>query len=131
MSTYMDTYLDHSYSLMPLSRAYRYEPMLPELTCDEIDCILGLEFPLWTEWVPNRARLEYQIYPRLTAMAETGWTPKDIKEESDFHRRLTTFLKRMDKFRVRYAPLNDVEPSWYKRLFGIYTIFQPQKKIAK
>ncbi len=55
MSTYLDTYLDHSYSLMPLSRAYRYDPIPAELDEKDAASILGVEFPLWTEWVPNRA----------------------------------------------------------------------------
>ncbi len=67
MSTYLDTYLDHSHSLMPLSRAYRYEPIPQELGENDADSVHGLEFPLWSEWVPNRARLDYQVYPRLTS----------------------------------------------------------------
>ncbi len=130
MSTYLDTYLDHSYSLMPLSRAYRYDPIPSEL--DEIDAasILGVEFPLWTEWIPNRLRLDYQAYPRISALAETGWTPKDRKDLPDFRLRLQEFLHRLDKLGVHYAPLQDAEPSKFKKLFGIFTIAIPQKKIS-
>ncbi len=73
--------------------------------------ILGVEFPLWTEWVPNRARLDYQVYPRLTALAETGWTPKDRKNLPDFRRRLGRFLARLDRLGVRHASLQEAEPS--------------------
>jgi hexosaminidase len=130
MSTYLDTYLDHGYSLMPLSRAYRYEPIPTELAEKEAASILGLEFPLWTEWVPNRARLDYQTYPRLTALAETGWTPKDRKDLPDFRRRLGKFLERLARLGVRYAPLQEVEPSKLKQGFGIFTIARPQTKIT-
>ncbi len=71
-SAYLDTYLDHSYSLTPLSRAYNFDPEFKELTPEAAQNILGLEAPMWTEWVPNRARLDYQTYPRLTAFAEVG-----------------------------------------------------------
>ena len=131
MSTYLDTYLDHSYSLMPLSRAYRYEPIPAELGENDADSVPGLEFPLWSEWVPNRARLDYQVYPRLTAMAETGWTPKDKKDFKDFHRRLEKFLTRLDRLGVRYAPLNDAEPPKVRQWFGIFTILQPQTRTAE
>jgi len=131
MSTYLDTYLDHSYSLMPLSRAYRYEPVPAELDENETGSILGLEFPLWSEWVPNRARLDYQVYPRLTAMAETGWTPKDRKDFKDFRRRLEKLLGRLDRLEVRYAPLKEAEPSKVRQWFGIFTIPQSQTRTAK
>ena len=130
MSTYLDTYLDHSYSLMPLSRAYRYEPIPTELDEKVAASILGLEFPLWTEWVPNRSRLDYQAYPRLTALAETGWTAKDRKSLPDFRRRLEDFLERLTRLGVRYAPLQEAEPSKFKQWFGIFTIVRPQTKIS-
>jgi len=128
MSSYLDTYLDHSYSLMPLSRAYRYEPVPPELDDEESACILGLEFPLWGEYVRSRARLDYQAYPRLTAMAETGWTPKTQKDLDSFRQRLAHFLKRLDLLGVDYASMDDVEPSRFKQRFGIFTIPMPQTK---
>ena len=126
MSTYLDTYLDHSYSLMPLSRAYRYEPVPVEVDESDANSILGLEFPLWSEWVQDRARLDYQTYPRLTAMAETGWTAKDQKDFPEFLCRLEKHLRRLERLGVRYAPLNEAEPSKIRRLFGIFTIPQPQ-----
>ena len=130
MSTYLDAYLDHAYSLMPLSRAYRFEPVPEDLDEKEAGSILGPEFPLWTEWVPDRLRLEYQAYPRLTALAETAWTPKDRKDLGDFRRRLPVFLSRLDRLGVRYAPMNEAEPARIKQLFGIFSIVQPQTKIA-
>jgi hexosaminidase len=131
MSTYLDAYLDHSYSLLPLSRAYRYEPVPKELDEKDAGSILGLEFPLWSEWVPNRARLDYQVYPRLTAMAETGWTPKDKKDFKGFRRRLEKLLGRLDRFGVRYAPLNDADPPKIRRCFSIFTLPQPQTRTVE
>ena len=130
MSNFLDTYLDHSYSLMPLSRAYRYEPVPAGLDETQSASILGLEFPLWTEWVPDRARLEYQAYPRLTAMAETGWTPRDRKDLPDFLRRLKRFLERLERLGVRHAPLRDVEPSRFRQAIGLLSISQPQTRTA-
>jgi hexosaminidase len=130
MSTFLEAYLDHAYSLMPLSRAYRYEPVPKELDEKEAATILGLEFPLWTEWVPERLRLDYQAYPRLTAMAETAWTPKELKDLADFRSRLPEFLARLDRLGVRYAPMDQAEPGRIKQLFGIFSILRPQTKIA-
>ncbi len=130
MSAYLDTYLDHGYNLMPLSRAYRYEPLPAGLDPEEQSCILGVEFPLWTEWVPSRARLDYQAFPRLTAMAETAWTPAGKKELADFHRRLEPFLRRLELLGVRPASLSEVEPGWLRKKLGVFTIPLPQRKTA-
>jgi hexosaminidase len=114
MSNCIDTYLDYGYNLLPLSRAYRFEPIPKELDEKDAASILGLESPLWTEWVPNRSRLDYQAYPRLTAISETGWTPKDRKDLKDFRRRLARFLERLDRLGVRYASQRDVKTSRIK-----------------
>lgn len=126
MSPYLRAYLDHSYSLLPLSLAYQYEPIPDELEDIEAGTILGLEFPLWSEWVPSRARLEYQAYPRLTAMAETGWTLKNMKDLKNFLQRLEKFLVRLDRLDIGYAHLKDAQPPKFIQWFGIFTIPFPQ-----
>jgi hexosaminidase len=130
MSSFWRAYLDHSYSFTSLSKAYKYEPVFPELDEQDEQHVLGLEAPMWTEMVPNRARLDYQTYPRLTALAETGWSPREKRDFKDFQRRLGAFLPRLDELGVRYARGKDVEPPWYKQLFGPLTIAQTQTKIA-
>ncbi len=110
MSYCFYTYLDYAYKLIPLRRIYRYEPVPNGLNAQAAASILGVESPLWTEWVPTRARLDYQAYPRLTALAETGWTPKDRKDLRDFHRRLPEFLSRLDRLGVHHATLEEAEP---------------------
>ena len=127
LSSYLDTYLDHSHALTPLSWAYRYEPIDPALGVNAAKRVLGLEAPLWSEFVRSQARLDYQVYPRLIAYAETGWTQPELKDYTDFRARLDPFLKLLN---VRHAPLNEAEPPFYKRWFGIFTIPQPQEKIA-
>jgi hexosaminidase len=130
MSSYLSTYLDHSYNLMPLSVAYQFEPIPEELDEDEAGTVLGLEFPLWSEWVPNRARLEYQTYPRLTAMAETGWTSNNKKDFNDFLKRLVIFMDRLDRLGIGCAQLKDAQPPKFKQWFGIFTIPLPQTRTA-
>jgi hexosaminidase len=128
-SAYLDTYLDHTYSLTPLRRAYRFEPIFPGI--DEVAAknILGLEAPMWTEWVPSSARLDYQTFPRLIAFAEVGWTHKDQRDYADFRTRLVDFNRRLDWLDVLYAPEEDWDPPWYQRMFGLFTIAQPQTKV--
>ena len=124
----MEAYLDRSYSVTPLSKAYRFEPRFSELASDAH--VLGLEAPLWCEFVPTRARLDYQVWPRLAAYAETGWTPGSNKNLADFRNRLMALLPRLDELGVKYAPMSEVEPNLLSQLLGVFTIVQPQTKVA-
>jgi len=129
VSAYLDMYLDHSYSLTPLKRAYKFEPIL-EILENYPKNIIGLEAPLWTEWIPNQDRLDFQTFPRLTAFAETGWTPLETKNYRDFLHRLDKFILRLDIKGIKYAKPEDWNPSFYKRLFGLLTIAQAQKRTS-
>jgi hexosaminidase len=104
----VSTYLDYNYKLISLQRAYRFEPVFRNLGTEETNRILGLESPLWTEWVRDRNKLDHQTYPRLTAFAETGWSQKDRKNYKDFSRRLGVFLKRLHLLDVHYATPKEV-----------------------
>ncbi|PCI34704.1 MAG: hypothetical protein COB60_05795 [Flavobacteriaceae bacterium] len=57
--------------------------------------VIGIEAAVWTEFVTNQKRLEYMIYPRLSAMAEKAWT-HDVKMDWE------AFQKRLSKQYVRY-----------------------------
>jgi hexosaminidase len=131
VSSFRETYLDYSYNLTPLSKVYNFEPVFPELDARAAHHVLGLEGPLWTEWVPTRARLDYQTYPRLTALAETGWSPGHHQDYEDFRRRLDVLLRRFDILGIGYAPAGDWEPSRFKQLFAIFTILKAQTKTAE
>jgi hexosaminidase len=128
MSSYLDTYLDHGYNLTPLSRAYQYEPVPAGINEQAAGSVIGIEPPLWTEWVPTKARFDYQVFPRLAVLSESAWTPKECKDLADFRLRLDKFMLRLDCLGIQHAPLEAVEPSFLKRLFGIFTIALPQQK---
>jgi hexosaminidase len=109
MSSCFSTYLDYPYNLINLRRIYAYEPIPAGLSSEATASILGVESPLWTEWVPTRQRLDFQIYPRLTALSEVGWTSREKRHIPDFRRRLTSFLARLDILGVKHASLREAE----------------------
>ena len=131
VSSYKHLYLDHSYSLTPLSKAYAFDPVFPELSEAAAGHVMGLEAPLWTEYVTNEARQDFQTYPRLTAFAETGWTPPGTKDYEDFRVRLEQFQRRLDVLGVGYARDSDVEPNRIRQLLGPLSIVMPQSKTAR
>ncbi|MFN8446648.1 MAG: beta-N-acetylhexosaminidase [Caldilineaceae bacterium] len=128
-SSHWHLYINQSYAFSSLSNVYNFEPLFPELG-DDASHLLGLEAPLWTEWVPNRARLDYQVHPRLSAVAEIGWTQKSRRNYSSFQQRLQSMLQRLDRLDVRYAPLSEVDPGWLKQKVGKVDMFRVQRGVA-
>lgn len=76
--------------LVPLEKAYSFNPLLPDsLSVEESRRILGIEGAIWSEMMDWPAWFcEYQMFPRLCALAEVAWTPQEERDFSDFNRRL-------------------------------------------
>lgn len=54
--------------------------------------VLGIQANLWTEQVKTTKRLEFMIYPRITALAEAAWTEKANRDYDNYLQRLEHFL---------------------------------------
>ena len=59
----------------------------PSLTPDQAKHVLGVEGNMWTEHAPQD-RIDHMVFPRLSAIAEIGWSPKEARNWEDFSRRL-------------------------------------------
>lgn len=64
--------------------------------------ILGMQANLWTELIGDNKRLDFMIYPRLSALAEASWTSKDKKEYNSFLERLKPMLGYMKSKGIYY-----------------------------
>ncbi len=110
-STYLDMTQDYApeepgvdwASVIPLETAYHYEP-LSELAKDDPlhKRVWGVQSALWTEIVSSPERLDYMVYPRLIAIAETAWSAPQHKNWRDFLSRLKTHLPQLDKQNIHY-----------------------------
>lgn len=72
-----------------LDAVYQYEP-IPE-KIDSLGLshrILGAQGNVWTEYMRYPSKVEYMIFPRMTALSEVLWTKKDKKDYANFKRRL-------------------------------------------
>ncbi|HON14654.1 MAG TPA: family 20 glycosylhydrolase, partial [Treponema sp.] len=49
---------------------------------------LGIQANVWTEYIRDGRRLEYMLFPRLLALAETAWNGRNRAPYTDFVRRL-------------------------------------------
>ena len=85
-----------------LRTMYEYNPVPEVLTPDQRKYIIGVEGCVWTEYMPTPARVEYMAWPRMCAIAESGWS-KVPKDWDAFTRRLETHLGRLDRLDVGYC----------------------------
>ncbi len=87
---------------IPLSKVYSFEPIPDKLEAKYRPHILGAQGNLWTEYIPNLKQAQYMTFPRLCALAEITWSPRDTRNWEDFTRRLETQLQRFDQAGVNY-----------------------------
>ncbi|MFH6961338.1 family 20 glycosylhydrolase [Flavobacterium plurextorum] len=71
--------------LVTVEKIYNYNPTpVDSLTIDEQKYILGVQSNLWSEYLTSPAKLNYQIYPRVFALAEIAWTKPQNKNYNSF-----------------------------------------------
>jgi hexosaminidase len=93
------------FGLTPLEQVYTYEPIPAEMTPEQARYVLGSQGQLWTEYIPAQDKLDYMAYPRLTALAEVLWSPRERDSYAGFLTRLRTHLRRLDGLGVNYRRL--------------------------
>lgn len=90
----------------PVEQVYRHPDPLASKVPD-LDKAAGLQAALWTETVHTPERLWFQLFPRLTALAESSWTPAARKDYTDFTHRLPvhfTYLRSQGIYLISHDP---------------------------
>ena len=111
------TYLDYAQSrdlanepvgqsaFLPLETVYAFEPVPEDLEGTFAKHVLGAQAQLWTEYMPTPKAVEYMAFPRLTALAEVVWTPKERKDYGEYLARLAAHAVRLRALDVNFRPL--------------------------
>ena len=86
----------------PLEVVYNYDPVSASLAPEDEKYIWGGQGNLWSEYITNPAKVEYMLFPRLDALSEILWSPKNKRNYPDFKRRLKTQFKRYDLLNINY-----------------------------
>ena len=88
------------YATLRLKTAYSFEPVP-----DGVDpkFIKGGQGNIWTEQIYNTRHLQYMVWPRGLAIAESVWSPKAKKNWNDFAKRVEANFGRMDARNVKYS----------------------------
>ncbi|MBN2279791.1 MAG: family 20 glycosylhydrolase [Candidatus Marinimicrobia bacterium] len=88
---------------LPLNKVYRYDPVPENLPSEYHHYIIGSQGNIWTEYIKNTDQLEYMLNPRLAAMAEVLWTPREMKNWQSFQNRLGSYLNHLDNKEIKYS----------------------------
>ena len=100
-------------SIIDVEKVYSFDPLQGlDLSGDKQKLVRGLQGGLWTEllfYPPHFS--EYQLFPRMCAVAEVGWTPQELRNYADFDARLArTHFERMWNMGIRFRiPAPDVD----------------------
>jgi hexosaminidase len=113
------TYLDMKYDvdgslgldwagLIEVDRAYGWDPAerLPGVAEESV---LGVEAALWSETLRSVADVQRMTFPRLAAIAEIGWSPRDARDWASFRRRLAGFGPRWTAQGVAFHPSPQID----------------------
>jgi hexosaminidase len=87
----------------PFSLLYGFSPVSAGMTQEESARVLGGQGNLWTEYIYASKIAEYMIFPRLCALAEALWTPRENKNFEAFSRRLAVHNRRLESLDILYC----------------------------
>jgi len=88
---------------LPVEKVYSYDPVPKELNEEQAKYIMGAQANVWSEYMNNPRKVEYMIFPRLSAVSEVLWSPKEKKHWDDFEKRLQVQFKRYDLWKANYS----------------------------
>ncbi|WP_298036947.1 family 20 glycosylhydrolase [uncultured Microbacterium sp.] len=86
-----------------LENAYSWNPAAQISGVGE-DAVLGVEGAFWGEFIRGVDQAEFFSFPRLLAVAETGWTPQAGKDTADFVQRVADIGPRLAIEGVNFFP---------------------------
>ncbi|MEO6733087.1 MAG: family 20 glycosylhydrolase [Ferruginibacter sp.] len=89
------------YETLRLKKAYQFEPVPAGA---DAKYIKGGQANVWTEQMPNVRHLQYMVWPRAFAIAESVWSPKEKKNWNNFVKKVEQQFKRYDIKDIKYAP---------------------------
>jgi hexosaminidase len=67
-------YMDYPYVWTSLKKTFSLNPVLPGI--EKPENIIGVEAPVWTEYIEDHEKLAFCTYYRMAALSEIGWHGK-------------------------------------------------------
>lgn len=88
------------YASLRLNKAYEFDPQPDSI---RTNLIKGGQGNLWTEQIYNYRQVQYMLWPRALAIAESVWSPRAKKNWRSFFGKVETHFTRFDEREVKYA----------------------------
>ena len=102
-------YLDYPVYPGKLWQVYKFEPVPRDLPAEFQKHIVGGEGCLWGESAPDDQIIS-KLFPRLIAISEVLWSPKDQRNYWSFKARERTVYKTLQKQGVHFVLLFNIGP---------------------
>jgi hexosaminidase len=93
-----------------LEKVYNYEPAPASFSDVARSHIIGVQANLWTEYIAYKELAEYQVLPRMAALAELQWLQPERKNYSQFLDRAQRLTALYDRYNWKYC-----EYAWKKK----------------
>ena len=103
LSNHQSFYFDMPYAQYPISNTYNYDPADYGVNSANLSNVLGVEGELWSEWISDSKKLQMQLFPRLPALAEVGWLPKEKRDFESFKKRWDMQKPNLKSRKINYA----------------------------
>lgn len=87
ISDFMHYYCDYPYCMTPLKKTYEFDPVMKGV--EKPENVVGVEAPLWAEWVEGPDKVYFYATYRMAALAETAWNEQK-RPYSEFIKDLRT-----------------------------------------
>ncbi len=105
---FFETYFDYAHTLIPLRTVIEAKSLL-QLNKKTRENTLGVQGALWTEFVEDERRIQFQCFPRQAAVAENGWCEHSTQKAESFERRWYKLLPHLYQMELNHpAPLSAV-----------------------
>lgn len=117
-------YCDYPYGMTPLKKTYNYSPYFKGLSEEGKNNIIGVETPIWTEYIRDFDKLCYMCFPRFSAVAETGWSLTENRNLKSFMHRFENLAQMLTDIGINPAPAKNWNPNPIKRLIELKQFFK-------
>ncbi len=107
--------------MITLQKAYSFDPV-PEGTDSLAESnILGGQCNLWTEFINTPSHAEYMLLPRMLAISESLWSPREKKDWNRFRRAVEEQKERLSSRGYNYCE-GSFEPHFIARRIDDHTM---------
>lgn len=104
LSPYSRYYMDLPYGFTSLKKTFSFNGTVKGLDLRGRENIIGVETCLWSEFVSDARRMQYMMFPRVLAVAQTAWLGNCKKSYTEFLKSCDIALKALKRKGIVPAP---------------------------